>query len=413
MLTTLHFNKSVEKLKANVSLPASKSITNRALILKQLSNENFLILNQSLAEDSVLLETILKNLTFTDKHYQKNIFVNNAGTAMRFLTAFLSITKGEWILSGSERMKERTVESLVNALSQLGADISYCEKKGFPPILIKGKKIKGGNLSIKANTSSQFVTALLLISGFLEKGLSLTLDGPIVSEPYIEMTLKILKYFGIESSVLENTINIINQNFQSKDLLIESDWSAASYWYEIAAFSKNVDLKLIGLTNSGWQGDAIVAEIFKNFGVNSEFQKDGVRLTKTNTIVKEFSFDFKDYPDLAQTVAVSCAGLGIKATLTGLESLTIKECNRLMALETELNKIGCKAISKNENELIIEPSIIKAKKIIHTYNDHRMAMSFAPLAIILEKLQLENINVVKKSYPGFWNDLQKIGFSFE
>ncbi len=273
--------------------------------------------------------------------------------------------------------------------------------------------IKGGNAVIEADTSSQFVSSLLLIAAFLENGLSLTFKGETVSKPYITMTLNMLDYFGIEYTFTNNCVVIKNQSFQPKDIFIEPDWSAASYWYEMAAFSETVDLKLNGLTNNGWQGDAIIADIFSEFGIKTEFLNDGVKLTKTKSIVKAFSFDFTDYPDIAQTVAVCCAGLGIKAELKGLKSLTVKECNRLNALETELNKIGCNTIATNDNTLKINPSGIKTNHTIHTYNDHRMAMSFAPLAIILKKLKLDNIDVVKKSYPSFWNDLQSVGFEVD
>ncbi len=410
-MTTIQFNKSKKSLIGEINLPASKSITNRALILNYLSKNTFSILNQSQAEDSNLLDKILKELRLdADNQQIKEIFTDNAGTVMRFLTAVLSITKGSWVLTGSERMKQRPIAGLVNALNQLGADISYKENNGFPPLLIKGQNIKGGNLVIEANTSSQFVSSLLLMAPFLENGLSLTLKGESVSKPYIAMTLNILKYFGIEHRFVDNCILIKNQPFQSNNIFIESDWSAASYWYEMAAFSENVDLKLNGLMNTGWQGDAIIADIFNKFGVRTEFLNDDVRLTKTKSAVKTFDFDFTDYPDIAPTIAVCCAGLGIKAELKGLESLIIKECNRLKALETELNKIGCNAKAINNNLLQIMPSNINANNIICTYNDHRMAMSFAPLAIIIKKIKFDAIDSVKKSYPSFWNDMQHVGF---
>jgi 3-phosphoshikimate 1-carboxyvinyltransferase len=413
-LTTLHFNKPTKELIGEIYLPASKSITNRALILNHLSNNAFSIINQSKAQDSILLDSLLKEIIiFSRQQSIREIHTDNAGTVFRFLTTLLSITKGDWILTGSARMKQRPIKGLVNALHQIGGSISYFEKKGFPPLLINGKTLNGGTIEIEANTSSQFITSLLLISAFLKDGLNIIFKGKPISKPYISMTLKILEYFGIESEINGYGININKQVFKPKDILIESDWSAASYWYEMASFSENVDIKLIGLTKNGWQGDAIIAELFNNFGVRTDFLSDGIRLTKTNSIVKEFSFDFTDFPDIAQTVAVSCAGLGIKAELKGLESLTVKECNRLTALETELNKIGCKAFTINNNTLKIEPSDIKTEPVIHVYDDHRMAMSFAPLAILHQKLNLDNKDVVKKSYPDFWIDLQGVGFTID
>ena len=411
-MAILQFNTSKKVLCGEINLPASKSISNRALILKHIAKDSFSILNQSLAEDSILLDKILNNSNLLkDKSATHEIFVDNAGTAMRFLTSLLSIKKGNWLLTGSDRMKERPIAGLVDALNQIGAVISYKENFGFPPLFIQGNNLKGGMLSIEANTSSQYITSILLIAAFLENGLGINLIGKTVSKPYIVMTLKTLNYFGITYTQSENGIVIPHQVFCPKDIYIESDWSAASYWYEMASFADSVDLKLNGLTNSGWQGDAIIVELFNELGVKTEFLNDGVRLTKTKIAAKTFSFDFSDFPDIAPSIAVCCAGLGIHAKLKGLEGLKIKESNRLSALERELNKINCHTIIDNDNSLLIAPSKIKSDSPIHTYNDHRMAMSFAPLAIILGNLNIDNIDVVKKSYPGFWNDLQSVGFT--
>ena len=411
-MAILQFNTSKKVLCGEINLPASKSISNRALILKHIAKDSFSILNQSLAEDSILLDKILNNSNLLkDNSATHEIFVDNAGTAMRFLTSLLSIKKGNWLLMGSDRMKERPIAGLVDALNQIGAVISYKENFGFPPLFIQGNNLKGGMLSIEANTSSQYITSILLIAAFLENGLGINLIGKTVSKPYIVMTLKILNYFGITYTQSENGIVIPHQVFCPKDIYIESDWSAASYWYEMASFADSVDLKLNGLTNSGWQGDAIIVELFNKLGGKTEFLNDGVRLTKTKIAAKTFSFDFSDFPDIAPSIAVCCAGLGIHAKLKGLEGLKIKESNRLSALERELNKINCHTIIDNDNSLLIAPSKIKSDAPIHTYNDHRMAMSFAPLAIILGNLNIDNIDVVKKSYPGFWNDLQSVGFT--
>lgn len=408
---SISFNKTDKIISGEINLPASKSITNRALILNFLTGNNFSILNQSLAEDSVVLDNILKKLKVLSENQLINeIDVDNAGTVMRFLTSLLAITKGDWILTGSERMKERPLVGLVDALNKLGAKISYKDNYGFPPLLIKGQIIEKGEVNIDVNTSSQFVTSLLLIAIFFEGGLKLNFKGEAVSKPYIIMTLKILDFFGIKYTFIGNSIAITKQFFKPKNILIESDWSAASYWYEIAAFSKNVDLKLIGLTKNGWQGDSIIAEIFHDFGVETEFLSDGVRITNTKSTIKDFHFDFTHYPDIAQTVAVTCAGLGINANLTGLESLKIKECNRLNALEKELVKLGCHVKCFNNNSLNIQTSGLLNHEIINTYNDHRMAMSFAPLAIINHNIKLDKIEVVKKSYPYFWKDLRSIDF---
>jgi 3-phosphoshikimate 1-carboxyvinyltransferase len=410
-LTKIKFNKTDKNLIGEINLPSSKSISNRALILNFLSTNSFTIHNLSLSDDSVLLNNILQKLSFSaDNNITKEIFVDNAGTAMRFLTALLSVTKGKWVLTGSERMKERPVAGLVNALLDLGADIQYIEKSGYPPLLINGKNINNKSIEIESGISSQYISAILLIAPFLANNLNLTFKDKVVSKPYIIMSLKMLDYFGINYSFNENSISVKKQNFIPKDITIESDWSAASYWYLIAAFSDKVDLHLKGLNNNSWQGDSIIAEIFRKFGVQTEYLNKGVKLYKTNETINSFSFDFTDYPDLAPTLAVCCAGLGIKAELSGLQNLVIKESNRLNALETELNKLGCNAKVIDNNTLKIESSSLKANEPVNTYNDHRMAMSFAPLAILLRNLEIDNLNVVKKSYPGFWADIEKQGF---
>ncbi|MCX6230198.1 MAG: 3-phosphoshikimate 1-carboxyvinyltransferase [Bacteroidetes bacterium] len=411
-MTKIKYNKTDKSLIGKINLPSSKSITNRALILNFLSKKSFNVYNLSSADDSILLNNILNKLSpSTENNIIKEIFVDNAGTAMRFLTALLSVTKGNWLLTGSERMKERPVTGLVNALLDLGADINYTEKPGYPPLLIKGKNINNKSIEIESGISSQFISAILLIAPFLANNLTLTLKDKVVSKPYIIMTLNMLGYFGINFSYNENTILIKKQNFQPKDITIESDWSAASYWYLMAAFSDKVDLHLKGLYNNNWQGDSIITDIFRKFGVQTEYLKDGVRLYKTKETINSFVFDFTDYPDIAPTLAVCCAGLGIKAELNGLQNLTVKESNRLEALETELNKLGCNAKVIDNNTLKIESSLLKANMQINTYNDHRMAMSFAPLAILLNTLEIDDLHVVKKSYPGFWEDIEKIGFS--
>ncbi len=413
-MTLITYNPVQIKKVIEINLPYSKSISNRALILCFLTNKNYKLVEISDADDSRLLfeklNLIEKNIG-SDNYVEIN--VNNAGTAMRFLTSVLSITPGKWILTGDERMLQRPIGELVDALISLGASINYSSKEGYPPLTIEGKALEGGIVDIAAFKSSQFITSLLLIAPFLKNGLKIKLLGKITSYPYILLTLNLLKHLGVNVSVLGNKINILNNQFKSNTIYSEIDWSSASYWYETVAFSSNVSIKLNGLKKNDYQGDAILAKVFENFGVHTEFMADGIILSKTKQICKEFEFDFTNYPDIAQTIAVTCLGLGIKAKLNGLESLKIKETDRLEALYNEITKINGTVKIEDENSLSIFPSEIIIKNIINTYNDHRMIMSFAPLVILTKSLVFDNINHVSKSYPDFWLDAEKIGIKIE
>jgi len=423
-------------LKGEINLPASKSISNRALIINHLTQGKLQFRNLSKSDDTQLMISLLAEITTISQsnEYPKELHCENAGTVLRFLTALLANSPGNWILTGSGRMKERPVGILVRALIQLGAEINYLENDGFPPLQITGKQLKGGNIKIDGSVSSQFVSALLLIAPVLEEGLQLTLTGKISSGPYIEMTLGLLKHYGINFTLKGNKINIGRQNFAANDLLIEPDWSAAAYWYEMAAFADEADiiLKDLKFTSSSaptlksghtescknLQGDSILPELYQLFGVNTEILDLGIRLTKRGRPVSYFEFDFTDHPDLAQPVIVTCAALGIKGTFTGLESLKIKETDRLNALALELEKSGVKCFVTSDSRFQISGSVSnklnitnQISQIINTYGDHRMAMAFAPLAMILDSIQIENPGVVSKSYPGFWNDLHKVNIN--
>ncbi|MBA2613111.1 MAG: 3-phosphoshikimate 1-carboxyvinyltransferase [Bacteroidetes bacterium] len=409
-------------LSTTIKLAGSKSISNRLLILNNVLDLNLSLENNSTSEDTLLLQNAFDQIKNKD---HATIDIHHAGTDMRFLTALLSAKKGDWILTGSDRMKQRPIGELVNALRTLGAEVDYLEKENFPPLKIKGKKLKGGKLEIDGSISSQFVSALLLISPTFENGLELTLKNEIVSWPYVLMTLDLLSEFGSKVSTVLNTIHVSQSDskFKVQDSQIfnvESDWSAASYWYSIVALSKKAEITLVGLKKSSSQGDSVLPEIYKQLGVSSQFMNEGLMLTKSNRVDTYFEYDFTNCPDLAQTIAVTCFGLGIKAKLTGLKTLKIKETDRILALKTELEKFGA-LVSISENSLEIKDSGLKTKDklptadcqviSIKTYNDHRMAMSFTPLALVFGAINILNPEVVSKSYPLFWEDLKSVGFS--
>ena len=412
---TLKIIKPYKNLKGTINLPASKSESNRLMIIKHLSNEKISVENLSGADDIKILSQALSKINNSKNNDDTicKINVSDSGTAMRFLCALLSVTPGKWLLTGSERMKQRPLKPLVDALKILNADINYTEKTGFPPILIKGKKLKNNKTEILSNVSSQYISALLLIAPALDNGLILKLKGKIISESYISMTLKILDTFGIKTQKTQDEIIIKKQNYKAKTYKIESDWTAASYWFEMACLADDVDIFLKGLKKNSFQGDSILVEIYKNFGVKSVFENNGLRLLKTNIKKPDFfNFNFISNPDIAQTIAATCIGMNINAELTGLNNLYIKETNRLLALKNEFDKLKSETEIINNKKFIIKKSEnTEIKNIIFdTYNDHRMAMCLAPLAICFNEININNPDVVKKSYPKFWDDLEKIGF---
>jgi 3-phosphoshikimate 1-carboxyvinyltransferase len=393
-----------------LSITGSKSETNRLLLLQALY-PNISIENTSNSDDSEVMTKAL-NSQFTI-HNSQLVDIHHAGTAMRFLTAFFAIQEGrEVVLTGSSRMKERPIKILVEALRQLGAEISYEENESFPPIKIKGKKLIKSKVSLSANVSSQYISALLLIAPKLENGLELTLEGEITSIPYIKMTLALLNEIGVETSFVENKIIVKPQfTIHNSKLTIESDWSSASYWYSIVALSKiGTELTLSSYKKNSLQGDSALVDIYKNFGVETIFNdNNSITISKSNN--SQFTnqnLQLNNAPDIAQTIAVTCFGLGIGCHLTGLHTLKIKETDRLEALKTELSKLGAN-ISVTNDSLTVQPSNHLNPNIkIATYQDHRMAMAFAPLAL-KTTLIIEEAEVVSKSYPTFWEDLKSIG----
>ncbi len=415
MIYQLH--KPNRKIQGHLRLTGSKSISNRALIIRALSGEDFPIEQLAKANDTDLMMALLaSDETVRD--------AGPAGTTFRFLTAYLSLQEGSQILTGTERMKQRPIGVLVEALRQLGANIEYLEEEGYPPLRIGEPSDLGKNneLRISAGTSSQFISALLMIAPVLPQGLRLHLDGKIVSRSYIEMTLCLMRHFGVTHEWEGQTISIQPQAYIPKPFVAEADWSAASYHYAMAAFADELDLQLDGLFENSFQGDAALVEIMEQFGVHSEFNETGVRLTKTGAALPPmFEWDFILCPDIAQTMAVICAGLGVQGLFTGLETLSIKETDRIQALKNELGKVTAylsklpARFSPNSNKeyfTVEGTASFGDVPTFDTYEDHRMAMAFAPLAM-LGQIKIEDPMVVIKSYPAFYEDLELLGFVVE
>ncbi len=381
-------------------LPASKSISNRLLIMGAVCGGAVEAENLSTSDDTRYLREALKS-------GKREIWLGHAGTALRFGLAWAAVTPGERFLHGSARLSERPVAPLVEALRSLGADISCPEKEGYAPLLVRGKKLRGGTVDLDAAVSSQFITALMLIGPVLEGGLELRLSGEIVSEPYLRMTARLMRMAGADVSFRENLIRIANTGYAETCIEVEPDYSAASYFYAAAAFNRNLETELPGLPEKSLQGDAAVAEIYRRFGVETRYTARGALLMPGEVLDDRLQFDFLACPDLAQTVAVTAAGLQKPFHLTGLQTLRIKETDRISALAAELTKCGvsCKA---SDRELTINGfSEISATPRIRTYDDHRMAMAFAPLAAVFGEIIIEDPEVVSKSFPDFFREIKK------
>lgn len=412
-------------LSAEVTLPASKSISNRALILGALSGGGArLLTNVSNCDDT---NAMLRALTWPEV-----IDVGAAGTSMRFLTALLSIGEGTHVITGTERMRHRPIGVLVDALRSLGADISYIGEEGYPPLRISGRRLSGGEVTLPGSVSSQYISALLMIAPQLAQGMTLHLTGDIISRPYIDMTLAMMRDFGAEASWQdERTIHVAPKPYAPVPYLIEGDWSAASYWYEMVLLSDNVQetATLIGLFEQSLQGDSAVSRLFGELSLRSVFLATGSQQPKTTLIRRgelpaRFDADFSRTPDLAQTLVVTCAMKGLPFRFTGLQSLRIKETDRIAALQTELRKLGVQLHVEDDSIMSWEgPERQPAGDVpylspqpgtaIDTYEDHRMAMAFAPAALVLGQIDINHPEVVTKSYPRFWQDLKAAGFGIE
>ncbi len=393
------------KSNSKIAITGSKSETNRLLLLQALY-PNIILQNVSTADDSVVM---IKALQGNENH----IDIHHAGTTMRFLTAFFAIQEGrEVVLTGSSRMKERPIQILVEALQQLDADISYAENNGFPPLQIKGKKLTKNKVTLPANVSSQYISAFLLIAPKLENGLELTLEGEITSIPYINMTLGLLNEIGIPTSFVGNKITVNPKpKINNVEVVIESDWSSASYYYSIIALSEvGAQIALSSYKEHSLQGDSVLSKIYQNFGVETVFDGNTITIKKTTVNdVETIDCNLNNSPDTAQTIAVTCFGLGMGCHLTGLHTLKIKETDRLLALQNELTKLGAEVEITNETLTLKTSSKLLQNIEIKTYQDHRMAMAFAPLALKVPII-IEDSYVVSKSYPTFWEDLKHLGF---
>ncbi|GAB6864447.1 3-phosphoshikimate 1-carboxyvinyltransferase [Bacteroides acidifaciens] len=393
-------------IKATIQLPASKSISNRALIINALAESNCIPDNLSDCDDT---RVMIKALT----QDEETIDIMAAGTAMRFLTAYLSVTPGERIITGTTRMQQRPIQILVNALRELGAEINYINNEGFPPLRIKGTELKGNEITLKGNVSSQYISALLMIAPALKNGIVLHLSGEIISRPYINLTLQLMQDFGAKAAwTSSDSISVAPQPYTSIPFTVESDWSAASYWYQIAALSPKTEIELLGLFRNSYQGDSRGAEVFSRLGITTEFTTKGVKLKKTGKAPKRLEEDFIDIPDLAQTFVVTCALMNIPFRFTGLQSLKIKETDRIAALRNELKKLGYLIEEENDSVLMWNGERCEPEEtpVIATYEDHRMAMAFAPAIICHPTMQIADPQVVTKSYPGYWKDLKQAGF---
>ncbi|MBK5194569.1 MAG: 3-phosphoshikimate 1-carboxyvinyltransferase [Proteiniphilum sp.] len=397
-----------QSTRTSVQLPASKSISNRAIILNALSLNLHPISNLSDCEDtSVIIDSFNSN---------SNVFdVKGAGTAMRFLTAFLAGMEGEWIIRGSKRMHERPIHPLVETLNTLGADIDYLEKEGFPPLKIAGRPLKGGEVYLAGDISSQFISALLMIAPLMENGLTIHIEKNIISRPYIDLTIGMMKEYGVHAKWENNDVTVKPQKYRAIELTVEADWSAASYWYEIVSLLPGSEVKLKGLMKKSLQGDANVANLFTDLGVTTEYVSDGIIIRNAKKKTKKFFHDFVNEPDLAQTFAATCCFKGIPFLFSGLQSLKIKETDRIAALINELKKLGflLREDGKGILEWDGERCFPDKEPAIDTYDDHRMAMSLAPGAIVYKSLIINDPAVVSKSYPNFWSDLKQAGFSIE
>lgn len=410
----LYIVKAPNRIKAEINLPASKSISNRVLVIHSLSGGNSTLHNLSDCDDTQVMINALRDMP-------EVIDIKAAGTAMRFMSAYLSVTEGEHVITGTERMKHRPIGVLVDALRRLGADIEYVGEQGYPPLRIRGKQLEGGTLEVPGNISSQYISALLMIGPALRNGLELRLTGDIISRPYIDLTLHVMHEFGckIEWSSVD-TISVKPQRYDDREYVVENDWSASSYWYEMLALSEDKEngVVLPGLRDASRQGDSVVRYLYSLLGVKTAFKNDDhgqntkVALTRHFSALTRMDYDFINQPDLAQTFVVTCCALGIPFHFTGLASLKIKETDRIEALKTEMRKLGYVLRDVNDCELEWDGERCEAEDnpSIDTYEDHRMAMSFAPLAITLGCIRINNPEVVSKSYPNYWDDLRKAGF---
>jgi 3-phosphoshikimate 1-carboxyvinyltransferase len=394
-----------------IQLVSSKSESNRALIIQALCDETITINNLSTSDDTNTLKLLLdsyKNNNVLDAHH--------AGTTYRFLVAFLSCQVGEWTLTGSDRMKERPIKILVETLRINGANINYLEKDGYPPLLIKGSTLDLSNIEIDGSISSQYISALLLLAPSISKATKISFLDRVISKPYINMTLAIMQYFGAKTKWENGSILIDKKPYKTNSLSIESDWSAASYWYQIVSLNNYSSIEIQGLKKQSFQGDSEVANVFNQLGVETTYKENSISISNDNSPpLNKIELNLNNTPDLAQTIICTCAGLGIEAIISGLETLVIKETNRLEALKNELQKFSVDIEIIDNHTLYLKggQTITSPTSTIETYNDHRMAMAFAPLSLVVGSFKINNPEVVSKSYPNYWKDLESVGFKIQ
>lgn len=417
--------KAPKVVKGRVELPSSKSISNRALVMNALSGNGRMPDNVSDCDDTNVMIKWLTDRNAGATSEVSVIDIGAAGTAMRFSSALLAVSKGTFVITGTERMKNRPIGILVNALRELGAEVEYVEKEGFPPLRITGNpNMKGGEITLPGSVSSQYISALLMIAPMMENGLQLVLTGDIISRPYIDMTLGMMRSYGAmaEWGSGQRSIVVRHGAYEVMPYFVENDWSAASYWYEMVALAQNDDAQVIlpGLFAQSLQGDSRGADVFAMIGVATRFEDDGtVVLSKNGECVKFLEYDFLQMPDLAQTFVVTCCMLGVPFHFTGLQSLRIKETDRIEALKIELAKFGFVLEDRNDSELLWDGmcQVIDAERLskvaIDTYEDHRMAMAFAPVALRYGSIRVNNPEVVTKSYPRYWDDFLSMGFKIQ
>ena len=410
----MHYSiKAPDFIRSSIRLPASKSISNRVLIIRALSGGAHALSNLSESDDTQVMLRALKEMP-------REIDIHAAGTAMRFLTAYLSLASGTYLLTGTERMRHRPIKLLVDALRTLGARIDYVDKEGYPPLRIIGQPSglwSDDKIELPGDVSSQYISALLLIGPYLKNGLTLRLTGTVVSKPYIDLTLNLMRQFGAEADWTDETVLMVKPRpYRSVAFTVENDWSAASYWYETVALSRSAEteITLNGLLRDSRQGDREVVRLFDRLGVSTEFDGYTVRLRRTGRLPSRFEYDFANQPDLAQTLVVTCLLSGVPFVFTGLQSLRIKETDRLIALMVEARKLGYVLSEVGGAELRWEGTRCDASTaIIDTYDDHRMAMAFAPASLVVPGIRINHPEVVSKSYPRYWEELRHAGFTIE
>jgi 3-phosphoshikimate 1-carboxyvinyltransferase len=401
-------NSTQKNIKTEITLPASKSISNRLLIIQALAKNKIDLHNLSDSDDTRVMQEAFRS-------GGTEINIGHAGTSMRFLTAYYAATGQKKIITGSERMKNRPIHELVNALNQVGAEISFAEKTGYPPVITSGKPLTGNKIEINGGISSQFITALLLIAPILPQGLNIHIQGELISSSYVAMTLGLMKKFGVSAVWENNCIQIEPQPYSGGDIIAEGDWSGASYWYEIAALSDSAEIKIMGLDENSLQGDVAVAEIFNKIGIITEFKNHAAYIRKSSHSIDFFEYNFINNPDIIQTMVVTLCLSGIPFNISGADTLRIKETDRIEALQNEMLKLGFVITEPQKGVLSWDgkKSAPADKIFIETYKDHRMALAIAPAALKINNIIIQDPGVVSKSYPTFWDDLTKADFSIK